>query len=384
MRHHPDPMTLLHTPPEDGRHQIFDPDSPAARASLERILAASQGPLPVARRRRSAARRLAAVAIPVTLAGGALVACLSLSPSRTSIAQADVLARAAAALEHPNMITYLQVQAYRAGGTVTCLLGGHPGPICIGAPPHNPGAGISEDPTDDTLTYSSREWLSPDGLREHTVYNNGDETVTNAATHEYEAYDAADNTLTTITDRTEVSPAPQASAPQPMPLPTIEDFAQPSYYESLYRQAQAGQQSVHLLGQSTIDGRQVYGLHFEILRPSLADAPAGDLCGGAVCTPPTTAITLYLDSTTYMPVRTVETMSNTANLPGMPDGTSVLSVTDFTAENLPATTANEGLLEMASHPTATHIRQTQAQYRSELKSSFEANSVGSEARARRR
>ncbi len=382
MRHDPDPMTLLHAPPDGRRDRMFDPDSPAARASLECILAAS--PLPAARRRRPAVRRLAVAAVPVTLAGGALVVGLSLSSPRTGIAQAAMLTRAAAALEHPGTITYLQVQAYTAAGTVTCVLGGHPRPICIGAPQGNPGAGISEDPADDTLTYSSREWLSPDGLREHTVYDNGDETMTNAATHEYEAYDAADNTLTTITDRPQASPSPQAGASQPLPLPTIQDFAQPSYYESLYQQAQAGVQSVQLLGQSTIGGRQVYELRFALQGPSPEHAGAGDMCGDAACAAPATAVVLYLDSTTFMPVRTVETVSNTGDLPGLPDGTSVRSVTDFAAESLTATTANEGLLEVAPHPGATNIEQTEAQYRAELGHALEANSVGSEARARRR
>jgi hypothetical protein len=113
-------------------------------------------------------------------------------------------------------------------------------------------------------------------------------------------------------------------------------------------------------------------------------AGAGDMCGDAVCAAPATAVELYLDSTTFMSVRTVETVSNTGDLPGLPDGTSVRSVTDFAAESLTAPTANEGLLEMTSRPGATHIEQIEAQYRAELGHALEANSVGSEARARRR
>jgi hypothetical protein len=361
MRHQTDTTALLRTLIDDSCEREFDPDSPAARASLERILTAP--PLGATHRRhgwtrrRGSTRRLALAGVPVALAAGGLVAALSLGGSRTSIAQAAVLSRAAAALEQPNVITYLQVQDYSAHGGM-CVLGGQ----CAGFS-SNPSAAISAEPANDSLTYSSREWRSPDGSRERAVYSDGDEMVRNGSTHEYAVYDPADNTLTTLTRFEERAPAPSGA---PSPLPSIADIANPSYYESLYRRAQAGEQSMQLIGQTAIGGRSVYELRVDITQAPPAHPPAGDMCGHAVCASPKLEILLYLDSHTFTPVRTVTMVSNTNNSPGIPAGTSVSSVTDFTVESLPDTPANESLLQMSPHPGAEQVKQTEAQYRTEL------------------
>src|SRR5215217_2938273 len=98
----PDPGAMIRQlrPP----NRAFDPDSPTARASLERILAAP--PLPPHRRwfTHSAARRLAlgcAVAA-LTMSALALRPLLGSSP--------DVVARAAAALAQPGTILHLRAE----------------------------------------------------------------------------------------------------------------------------------------------------------------------------------------------------------------------------------------------------------------------------------
>jgi hypothetical protein len=70
---------------------------------------------------------------------------------------------------------------------------------------------------------------------------------------------------------------------------------------------------------------------------------------------------VYLDSQTFTPVRSVTMTLNTTNLPGIPKGTSVTSVTDFTAQSLPDTSQNEALLQMSQHPGAEKVKVTEAQ-----------------------
>jgi hypothetical protein len=155
-------------------------ESPApSRVSTGRP--ARRGPL----RRR---RRLALVGVPATFAAVALIVIPSLGGSSPAIAQAAVLRHAAAALDQPNTITYLSVQDYSATGMGPCYLGlGAPLP-CIGTGSGAATAtGISADPADDALTYGSQEWTGPDG-QTRTLYNNGDELVSNADDDGYAAF----------------------------------------------------------------------------------------------------------------------------------------------------------------------------------------------------
>ncbi len=322
---------------------------------------------------RRTARRLGFTAVPVALAAAGFAVASSLNGPRPAIAQAAVISRAAAALDQPNTILYLRVQDYSAHGGICVRFG-----QCIF--PSSPGreAGISADPAEDTVTYTSQEWVSPSGSQEHTIYSNGTETVSNQDSHEDATYDPADNTLTILTDvGLGNTPPPSAT---PLPLPSPSDFENPAYYESLYHEAQAGTQNVQLVGQATIAGRSVYELRFDIAPTPSAHSPAGDMCGSEVCTPPDLEILVYLDSQTFTPVRSVVITLNTNDRPGIPAGATVTSVTDFLAQTLPDTPANERLLQMSSHPGATQIQQTEAQSRATLGAWMQARIEANRAR----
>jgi hypothetical protein len=396
-----DAIVLLRTLADEFDEEAFDPDSPTARASLERILAAP--PLTATRGRRRVPRRLALAAVPVAVAAIALAVVLSLSGSRAQIAQAAVLTRAAAALAQPNTILYVQEHNY--GTSRLCVLGGAPSSIvpaslCVG---NASGAGtnpISADPAQDTLNYSAQAWFAPDHSQVHTIYSNGNETASNADTQVYEAYDAPDNTLTTLTDAAAASPAPAppdtVAAVSPLFFAVPADLADPAYYQDLYQLAQADSQHTsgsitlgsQFLGPTTINGESVYELQFTMQWAPPANPPAGDMCGSTVCAPPQSEVLLYLDSHTFMPVRSVVMTVNTNNQAGIPPGTSVADVVDFTVQALPDTTANEGLLQMSAHPGATQINETEAQYmtnaQAQAQSAIKAKIAPNLARTRRR
>jgi hypothetical protein len=326
-----------------------------------------------------APKRFAGTAVAVA-AIIVILAVMLLGGSRTPTADAAILTRAKAALDQPGTIFYVQEHVYEAsggggiemlggnglaGGAVMCV------PSCLARPPATGQTGISADPADDTLTYSFQEWLSPDASQDHTIYNNGDETADTA--DEYSAYDAADNTLTILTDAYPDAPAP-SSQPSNVGAATFLgsgltdlDDAGPSFYEQLYQEAQAGDQATssggssqttvtsQLIGQTTIDGEAVYELSFDV--QSTVDANAGALALNPQ------QILVYLDSQTYTPVRTVEVVSNPHDNPGSPAGTTVAKVIDYTMQSLPDTPANEALLQIAAPPGATTIQETMSQYR---------------------
>jgi hypothetical protein len=262
-----------------------------------------------------------------------------LGSSRPGIAQAAVISRAATALEQPNTLLYLKVTEYNSGGI--CI--GEAG--CTPIDPTTAKNGISPDPAEDTATNTYQQWLSPDGSQQRTVEGDGQELVSNADTNEQITYDPANGRLTTITDASVPSP----SIAGPAASPTI------SYLKSLLQEAQAGRQNLQLVGQTTIGGKSVYELGLSSSPVPPADVP-GNVCGPAICQPPAVSVLIYLDSETFVPVRTVITNPHAG--PG--HGSVVRDVTDFVAENLPDTAANQSLLQMPSHPDAT-VRRTQAQ-----------------------
>lgn len=324
-----------------------------------------------------------AVLAAVALAGVvALLVVPSLGGSRTAIAEAEVLQRAAAALDESNTILYLQVQDYNADGRGVSMLGGNeldgaimcvPGPCVQSSAPATAQTGISADPAADTLTYSSQEWLSADRAQTHTIYSNGDETTTNTGSDDYSVYDAADNTLTKLTDMgfTAASNAPPAvPAVRGAPTPAVSDFSDPSYYEQLYQETQAKNQATtsggveqtttQLVGQTTIGSESVYELridqHF---------TPPGEVCGSTACAAPDQETLLYLDSQSYTPVRIVTFIVNTDDVAGSPPGTTVSNATAYSVQRLSDTPANESLLQMTAHSGATQVQATYAQYRSD-------------------
>jgi hypothetical protein len=296
-----------------------------------------------ARQRHRTAISLALVALPIAVA----VAAVSfLGNSRPGIAQAAVISRATTALEQPNTILYLKVIEHNSGGI--CI--GEAG--CTPIDPTTAKNGISPEPAEDTVTNTYQQWLSPDGSQQRTVEGDGQELVSNAATNEQITYDPANGRLTTITD----AGVPSPSISGPAASPTI------SYLKSLYQEARAGRQNLQLVGQTTIGEKSVYELRLSSSALPQADAP-GNMCGSAICKPPTVSVLIYLDSETFVPVRTV--ITNPKIEPGHV-GVLVRDVTDFVAESLPDTAANESLLQMPSHPDAT-VRRTQAQPSAEPK-----------------
>ena len=121
----------------------------------------------IASQPRRAPKRSAALAAVALAAVVALLVVPSFDGSQTAVAQAAVLTRAAAALDQPNTILYVQVHDYSADGDGPSMLGGDelggfamcvPGPCSRSATPATPQTGISADPSADTLTYSSQEW----------------------------------------------------------------------------------------------------------------------------------------------------------------------------------------------------------------------------------
>src|SRR5450755_3614579 len=90
MRDYPDSTILLRTLMDDYGH-AFDPDSPIARASLERILAAPR--VSTTRQRRPSTRRVALAAILVALTGIVLAVAPSLNGPRSGMAQAAMILR---------------------------------------------------------------------------------------------------------------------------------------------------------------------------------------------------------------------------------------------------------------------------------------------------
>jgi hypothetical protein len=363
MHQHPDATALFRSLLEADGGEAFDPDSPAARASLDRILAAA--PLPASHHRPSPVLRFVFTGAAASAVLAVVIVVPSLGGSRAGLAQAAVISRAAAALEHPDTILYLQVHDYSAHGRVICVRFGE----CSFADSAGQKGGISANPTEDALTYSSQEWVSPDGSLEHTIYNDGVETVTNEDTHEDSTYDPTNNTLTTVT---ETGVGLRAPSGEPSPLPAPSDFQDPAFYENLYREAQAGTQKVRLVGRATIAGKSVYQLEFDSRSTPPAHPPAGDMCGSTVCTAPGLEILVYLDSQTFMPLRSVTLTINTSNLPGIPEGASVTSVTDFTAQSLPDTSRNEGLLELSQHPGAATVKVSEAQSKAALRAWLES------------
>jgi hypothetical protein len=288
----------------------------------------------------------------------------SLDGSRTAVAQAAVLTRAAAALDQPNAILYIQEQNYGTVGSCFALArsssAGAPGtPICVGGRSTDAGtSGISADPANDTLNYSSQEWLSPDESQVHTIYGNGDEAALNNSTGQYTIYDAANDTL--INDSSiPITPPPIGTiAPLAIgPLALSRAISDPAYFEELYQEAQAGDKNAQgqttftseLVGQTTIDGESVYELRFDFHFTAPADIAADNA--------PDQENLLYLDSKTYTPVRSVKMAVNPSGQPDGPSGTTVLAVTDFTVQSLPDNPANERLLQMSPHPGATQIQE---------------------------
>jgi hypothetical protein len=303
---------------------------------------------------------------------GALAAALALvlipggSALRPTSAAAAVLKRAAAAFDRANAILLIRVRDHNANGGMRMLGGNGPfGVMCVptscdSSPPATAKTGISANPAEDALTYSLEEWASPDGRQAHAIYNNGDELARNAVTEQYSAYDPADDTLTVLShlssggnlDQTQLATLAEHEFDGSL-IPFVED---PSYYKELFQGAKSGTArtdqagfssiSARLLGRTTIEREPVYELRFDISRTAL----------------PMQRILLYIDTRSFLPVRSVGIVFNARDLTGAPPGTAVTDVADYSVTIEPATAANDARLRMGPHPGAKAVRTTYARY----------------------
>lgn len=319
-------------------------------AELRAVVAANPAP---AEQRPSVAhwhrpRRRAVLAFtPVAAAAAALAVALSLSGGQPAIAQAALIKKAAAALDQPGSILYMQVNQYSAASVRCVPSASAPFTHCVSS---GNGSSISADPANDTLSWSYQEWAS--GATQHIVYNDGDQTASSAGGDSF--YDASSNSLLTLTDLPQGGGSPGAT---PLPIPTAQNLEDPSYYEDLYQQAQDGQANLQLVGQATIGGAQTYELSYQI------PAQAGGTCGSGPCAPPSRALLIYLDAQTFTPVRTVSMV-----------GGDVWSVTDYTVESLPDTPVNEALLAISPPAAATQVTESYAQWQAALASNAQGAS----------
>ena len=285
-----------------GIDAAFDPDSPTARAQLERILDAPM-PTPAARHRRAPTRRIAiATAATAALAAGAV----AVSPFAGG--SPDVVAKAAAALTEPNTILHYKTQ----------LLGAE----------------------SDRLG-TTEGWETSDGQRKRMLV--GDvEIAEDDDARSYLTYDAEHNVIRRLTDPDFFNaPSRGVDATSPFWDPSdIGDLAQ------LLQRARGGDDKVDLVGEATVRGIATYEVRIDYTIQVLARRPKP---GEDPTTLPTQPLKLtrigYVDKDTFLPVRVVE------QWPGRPD-----VVVDYVEiERLPATPDNERLVQMPPHPGAKEI-----------------------------
>lgn len=355
--------------------------TPARRWRLGRPRAIAVAP------RRASRRSVGALVVGAVLAAVAILVVVSLGGSRATLAQAAVLKRAAAALDQPNTILYVQVHVF--GDDQLCVADGpSPSTMCIGTRSlAAETTGTTADPANDKLSYSSQEWLTSGGGADHTIYSNGNETAatSDAQGHRwYSAYNAANNTLWTLSPAGAPNPPPtphtpsqRETLPPPNALGTVGVLSlasnglialNPSYIEDLYREARNGRQSTfgpttitpRFVGPTSIGSESAYELRFDI--HFTTNPFADDKCASSACpTPADQAILLYIDGNTFMPVRSVLMTLRTSRHAAAPPAATVTVVrlTNFDVRTLPNTTANQALLQMSPHPSATR---TQSNY----------------------
>jgi hypothetical protein len=290
----------------------FDPDAPAARAGLERILASP----PARRPPRLPVRRLAVVAGAVAAA----VAVVVLTPFVRG-GSGDVIARAAAALNQPGTILHLDAEI-RVRDT------------------RAEERSLEPDGRVDT---TMEIWQTAGGRQERVVYDDALEFAEDWDTKSALSYEPDRNRLVRITD-------PEWFDPEQRVPPDADGFDWGTGNVSddlaeLLDRARRGEENLRLVGETTIRGIPVHELRIEhtvdtVVRP-VAGEEARDL-------PDAVEIfrVIYVDRETFLPVRLLE---------GGP-GEQVNSITDFhTAERLPRTAENERLLRMSPHPGAERL-----------------------------
>lgn len=305
----PDAIALLERlrPDDSG----FDPDAPVARASLERILAAP----PVRRPPRLPARRLTAVAV------AAAVAVVVLTPFLRG-GSGDVIARAAAALNQPDTILHLDAEI-RIRDTRAEQRALEP---------------------DGRIDLTLEIWQTAGGRQEREIWDGGLEFVEDWDTKTALAYEPDRDRITRITDPEWFDPS-QRGLPSPDGFDwgtgnVSDDLAQ------LFDRARRGEESLHLVGETTIRGIPVHELRIERTLPTRVRPVAGEDPRDLPERRVEIFRVVYVDQETFLPVRLLE---------GGP-GDDVNSITDYrTAERLPRTPENERLLRMSPHPGAETV-----------------------------
>jgi hypothetical protein len=277
--------------------ETFDPDSPAALAALERILAAP--PEPPSRPPRRAGRRLALAGAAALAAVAAVVAAPLLHGSP------DVVARAADALAQPSTILHFQAEI-RSRESATELRAGRPGAT-----------------VDDVV----ESWQGEGRAR--SVFRNGREVVLDTATGRGEEYLGAWDAIATLDLRDGVvqgagaKDAPGLGA-RALPTGVVGDLAR------LLARARDGDEDIHLVGETTVRGTPAYELRL----------------GFTIATGKTTlrlSRLIYVDRESYLPLRDVELG---------PHG-EIWTETDYVkAERLPVTPETRADLQMRAHPGA--------------------------------
>lgn len=287
----PDAVTLLRSARPDA--DPFDPDAPAARAALERILAAP----PEARRPLASPRRRFRPRL-VLAAGAAAAACAAVALVASPAGSPDVVARAAAAVGDPATILHYTAEVRFA----------------------------RDDP--DRLPAAADEvlegWESAGGRRARVIDNRANEIVRDDDAGTFEVYISRVDRIIRLPRVTDDDLAVRWLAPgKPLAGASLGDL------RGLLERARDGDADVRLAGEATVRGREVYELSF-VDRVRLVDR--------IVETP----AAVYVDRETFLPVR-VESRT--------PDGRA-LGVVDFTAvERVPAAEARDEL-EMSPHPGA--------------------------------
>jgi hypothetical protein len=296
-RHEPDAAALMRA--LRPRDDAFDPDAPAARERLERILATPPSPGTDRGRGRVA---LAAVAAAVLAAVGvALGPLVGGSP--------DVLARAAAALNQPD--TILHFKALQNGRSIEV-------------------------------------WQTAGARQKRVVYDGGElELVEDWDTKTSLAYDAKRDVVIRHTEPDIFDPAHRVPRGLDRPLPGAGAESVTDELARLLERARRGEDDIALLGEATVRGTPVYELRIDFTVEMMAVVtPDTTTDVGSLRTREVPASRLvYVDRERFLPVRVVERM------PGVDE-----QVTEFLlAERLPRTPANERLLRMPPHPGAREV-----------------------------
>jgi hypothetical protein len=291
----PDAVAVLHElrPADD----VFDPDAPAAAASLERILAAPLPPIR-ARRRRPPARRLAvAAAVPAAAA-----AAVAVTPFVRS--SPDVVARAAAALSPSDGVLHFRAEV-RARESAAERRAGRP-----------------DAHVDDVV----ESWQG-DG-RARSVLRGGNEVALDTETGRGEEYIGMVNALVPI-DHAQVA---EGLGARSFPSGVVGDLAR------LLERARAGEADLRVVGEAAVRGIPAYELRLDFSVPVVTKTDATARPGRMRM-----SRLIYVDRESYLPLRVVERG---------PQG-ETFTVTDYVkAERLPLTDATRADLRMSPHPGA--------------------------------